>query len=332
LATNCAPVVIPPLPVTSPDLTIVKAGPTTAVKPGDNVPYTLTVSNIGTGSASNVQVTDTLPAAMTLVSATGTGWTCSGTSTVTCALAGSLAAGATAPVINVVTALSSTYGSTAIANTGAVLPTDSNPSNNTSTVTTPVVLPTPPVDQDLGISKTGVQGSVGPGDVLSWTIAVTNVAGTPAAAFTVTDVIPDGLTLLTVGGTDWSCSSSGQTVSCTYTGAPLAVGDSSSFQLDALVGTDFTGTTVSNTATVDPGGVDATNDSATAVTPVVFTGGGGGPVVEPSPSPSPSPAPAETPALPFTGSYTQQALSVGVAVLLIGLMLALIGRRRRTSE
>jgi uncharacterized repeat protein (TIGR01451 family) len=315
-------VIIPP---GAADLAIVKAGPANSVKPGDAVAYTLTVTNLGTANATNVQVVDTLPAALTLVSATGNGFTCSGTTTVTCSLAGALAPNASA-VVNVVATLAGSYGSTAVANTATVLPTDANPSNNTDTETTAVELPVP-VDQDLGISKTGVQGSVGPGDVLSWTVTVTNVKGTPAAAFTVTDDVPNGLSLLTAGGFDWACNTAGQTVSCTYTGAPVPVGSSVSFQIDSLVGADFTGDSISNTAVVDPGGVDTTNDSSTAVTPVVFTGGGGGTVVEP-----PAPAPEEpAPALPFTGSYTDRTLTAGVTVLLLGLLLAVAGRRRRTN-
>jgi uncharacterized repeat protein (TIGR01451 family) len=191
--------------------------------------------------------------------------------------------------------------------------------------------PTPaPVDEDLGISKTGLEDSVVPGDVLSWSVNVTNVKGTPASGFTVTDVLADGLTFLTAGGADWSCTNAGQTVTCTYSGAPLPVGSSSAFQLDSLVGFDYAGSSVSNTAVVDPGGVDTTNDSATAVTPVVFTGGGGGTVVEP-PAATPEPTEGGGEALPFTGSYTDKMLSAGVAMLLLGLFLALGGRRRRTS-
>jgi len=204
-----------------------------------------------------------------------------------------------------------------------------SPSPSPSPSASPSPSPTPaPVDQDLGISKTGLEDSVVPGDVLSWSVNVTNVKGTPASAFTVTDVLADGLTFLTAGGVDWSCTNAGQKVTCTYSGAPLAVGSSSAFQLDSLVGFDYAGSTVSNTAVVDPGGVDTTNDSATAVTPVVFTGGEGLPVVEP---PAPAPAEEPAPALPFTGSYTDTMLTAGVAMLVLGLFLALGGRRRRTS-
>ncbi|MFN2522549.1 MAG: hypothetical protein ABR614_04465, partial [Mycobacteriales bacterium] len=325
----------PPPPAPSPDLGIVKAGPATAVKPGDDVSYTLTVTNTGRGSASNVGVTDALPDALTLVSATG--GNCTGTTTITCAL-GTLNAGGSV-VVTVVTKLAATYTATAVANTAVVGPPDSNPSNNTSTTVTQVTLPTPPPPSDLGLSKVGT-GSVAPGGVISWVVTVTNVKGTPAAGFTVTDNLPAGVALLNVGGTDWSCTRQPTSVSCTYTGAPLPVGASSAFAVDGVVGTNYAGTSVANTAVVDPGGVDPSNDTATATTEVVtpIQGDTGGEDNVPTPSPTAGPEitgvtpeqPASRPTLPFTGSYADRALSAGVLLLLVGLLLALVGRRRRT--
>jgi uncharacterized repeat protein (TIGR01451 family) len=330
LTTTVSPAFVPVTP-TSPDLSIVKAGPTSAVKPGELVSYTLTVTNLGTGSATAVQVTDSLPAALTLVSAAGTGFTCTGTTQLSCQLAGTLAPGAAA-VVNVVTRLDAGYSATSVANTATVLPTDSNPANNTDTEVTPVTLPAPAAEQDLGISKVGLRDTVQPGDVLSWTITVTNVKGDPATGFTVTDEIPFGLSLLTVGGPDWTCTVSSGVVSCTYTGAPIAVGATTSFQLDSLVAADYAGSLVSNTAVVDPGGVDPTNDSATETTAVVqpSSGGGGGEAVIPTPSPSPSGGGGE--ALPFTGSYVDLALGAGVTILLVGLLVAIAGRRRHSTR
>ena len=337
LATGCNPPPPPPPPappVLTADLGITKVGPTSAVKPGENIAYTLTVTNSGNGPATGVQVTDTLPAALSFVSASGAGFTCAGTLSISCQLATPLAAGASA-VVNVVAKLAADYPATAVANTAVVLPTDSNPGNNTDSETTAVTLPTPPVDEDLGVTKSGLKGSVTPGGVLSWTVVVTNVKGTPAAGFTVADTLPAGLTLLTVGGVDWSCSSSGQDVTCTYTGAPLPVGSSSSFQLDGLVAADYAGRTVVNTAVVDPGGVDSTNDSSTATTAVtaVISGGADGEAEQPVEEPiqGETEEPAQGPALPFTGIYTDRALTAGVALLMLGLFLALAGRRRRSA-
>ena len=52
-----------------PDLTIAKTGPTSVVKSAPMI-YTLTVNNLGTANATNVKVSDTLPAGVTLNPAT----------------------------------------------------------------------------------------------------------------------------------------------------------------------------------------------------------------------------------------------------------------------
>ena len=327
LATGCNPQ--PPAPVLKADLGITKVGPTTAVKPGDDVAYRLTVTNGGTGSASGVSITDTLPAALTFVSAGGSGFTCTGTVNITCQLAGSLAPGASA-VVDVVAKLASTYAATSVANAAVVLPTDDNPGNNTDAETTAVTLPTPPVDEDLALSKDGLSDTVAPGGILSWTLTVTNVKGTPAAGFTVVDTLPAGLTPITAGGTDWACATAAQVVTCTYTGAPLPVTQSSAFQIDALVDASYEAEQIVNSAVVDPGGVDAGNDTATATTDVVAA-----PVL-PFEGETEEPAQAPTegggdPVLPFSGTYTDKALLAGVSFLMLGLLLALAGRRRRTA-
>src|SRR5438128_2704111 len=71
---------------------------------GNNLTYTLSVSNAGPSNAASLSVTDTLPAGTSFVSASGTGWTCTGTATVTCTRA-SLAV-ASAPDITVVVTVS----------------------------------------------------------------------------------------------------------------------------------------------------------------------------------------------------------------------------------
>ena len=51
--------------------------PSPAVLTGGILTYTIQVSNTGTASATNLTMTDTLPAAVTYISASGSGWTCS---------------------------------------------------------------------------------------------------------------------------------------------------------------------------------------------------------------------------------------------------------------
>src|SRR5262249_57083901 len=83
----------------SADLAITKTGPATVVAAG-SVACSLTVTNNGPSDAASLTVTDTLPAGVTFVSATGTGWACSNTGnvSVTCTRA-ALATGPAAPGI-----------------------------------------------------------------------------------------------------------------------------------------------------------------------------------------------------------------------------------------
>jgi uncharacterized repeat protein (TIGR01451 family) len=250
-------------------------------------------------------------------------------------LTGSLAPGASA-TINVVTTLASNYASTTLSNVAVVGPPDATPANNTSTAVTAVTLPGPPPDENLGVSKTG-PGSAKPGDELVYTIDVTNVKGTPATGFTVTDVLPIGLAYSLATGTDFTCGIAGQTITCIYNGT-LAVGQKATIAVRALLDSTFTGKTVGNTAVVDPrrADTDATDNSSTAtttVTPLPLSGGGGGAAEAPSPSPSPAAGGGEGGAgLPITGSSCASWFQAGVSFLVLGLFLGLVGRRRRIAS
>ena len=66
--------------------------------------YTIQVQNLGQANAATVQVADTIPATTTFVSANApAGWSCSGTTTITCSLTGTMALGASATITITVT-------------------------------------------------------------------------------------------------------------------------------------------------------------------------------------------------------------------------------------
>jgi len=97
--------------------------------------YTLTVGNAGPSNATNVMVTDPLPATVMFTSAVPSQGSCSGTATVTCSL-GTVSNGATATVtVKVVPVQPGTISSTASV---AATESDPNAANNSATASTTV--------------------------------------------------------------------------------------------------------------------------------------------------------------------------------------------------
>lgn len=115
------------------DLSIAKTANATEFVAGAPAVYTIVVTNNGPGPAANVVVTDILPAGTTLLSATTTQGSCSGSATVTCTL-GTLAAPATA-TITLEVRLPLTPGP--VMNTATVTSSDGDPTpaNNAATAT-----------------------------------------------------------------------------------------------------------------------------------------------------------------------------------------------------
>lgn len=127
---------------TSPaDVGVAKTASPSSVAVGGTVTYTSVVTNNGPGVATGVAFRDVLPAGQTAVSATTTQGTCSGSTTITCAI-GTLAVGASATVVIRVTA--ATAGSfTNTATIGADQADQNVGANNTSAAAVVVATPTP---------------------------------------------------------------------------------------------------------------------------------------------------------------------------------------------
>lgn len=126
---------------TSSDVSISKSASKSNVTVGDVFDYTLTVNNTGNETAASAQVTDQLPAGTELVSATPSQGSCSGTTTVDCAL-GSLAPSAAATVtITVKATAAGTAVNTATVTTASA---DPNQANNSASATVAISDPPPP--------------------------------------------------------------------------------------------------------------------------------------------------------------------------------------------
>jgi uncharacterized repeat protein (TIGR01451 family) len=123
---------------TSADLSVTKTASPNPGQVGVNLSYRITATNNGPAAATNVNVSDTLPAGVSFVSASATQGSCSGTSTVNCSV-GSLAVGASSIITIVVTP--SAPGQ--ISNTATVTgnETDFDSSNNSASTSTLIQSP-----------------------------------------------------------------------------------------------------------------------------------------------------------------------------------------------
>ncbi|MGI8664975.1 MAG: beta strand repeat-containing protein, partial [Jatrophihabitans sp.] len=271
---------------------------------GKKASYQLTVDNSGaTATPGPLVLSDKLPTGLSYVSATGTGWTCAvAASTVTCTHPGALATGGSSSVTLVVTVSAAAYPS--VVNTATV----SGPGSPsaTGTDTAPV---TPLVALRISKSLTSYHDNLA-----SYLITVTNDGpNNTVTPIKVSDPLRAGLSFRSAGGAGWSCSAAGSVVSCLHA-ASLAAGTSSAITLVVAVRAT-PGTTIGNVATVSGGGSGGTTNqlpSNSAVLSVTAAGGSG------------------SGQLSQTGRNTEDPMLLAVGLLLGGLGLLLLGRRRRT--
>jgi uncharacterized repeat protein (TIGR01451 family) len=249
-----------PTPLPSANLVVSKTGAPNPVIVGNNLTYTLNVSNNGPSDATGVTVVDTLPAGVSLISATpsqGTG--CSGTTTITCNL-GLIANGNNATVTIVVSP--STTGILTNSATASASETDPNPGDNTATANTTV---NPAAD--LKITKAAAPDPALAGSSLTYTLTVTNAGPSDATGVVITDTLPGGITFVSASA---GCTQAGGIVTCNV--GNLTAGSSLQRIIVVTVNPATTGP-LTNQATVggneaDPAGGDNTATIATSVIPL----------------------------------------------------------------
>lgn len=260
------------------DLGVSKSGPATA-SAGSNVPYSITVFNVGPDDAVSVQLNDPMPEGMAFVSMTqnsGPTFTCTTpnpgdtTGTINCTAA-TLPAGGSATFtltlnIPLMTGSGTTFTNIATVSGQSFDPNDENDSS--SAATTAGTLP----QADLVVTKNGPSAAQPDTDV-TYTITLTNNGPAAATSVSLSDTLPGTMTFVSLtqsGSATLSCSTpaagSGGTITCTT--ASMAANTMATFQLTGHIppgtpaGTDF-----QNTATVtsdlDPN--EENNSSSTGV-------------------------------------------------------------------
>jgi uncharacterized repeat protein (TIGR01451 family) len=256
------------------DLAVTKTGTPNPVLAGNNITYTITVTNNGPAAAANVTLTDTLPANTTVVSiSTPAGWTCPAASggTQTCTNA-SVAANATATFTLILKVTAGTAPGTVIKNTASVASsttTDPNSANNTASSSSTVASPS---QADVAIVKTASPEPVNQNTNLTYTLQVTNNGPAVAQGVTVTDVLPAQVTYTSVSvpASQGSCTYTAATTTVNCSLGSISVGGLVIITINVNAATFSSATTSSNTATVTASTTDPnmTNNSSTAVSTI----------------------------------------------------------------
>ena len=236
------------------DVGVTLSANSTAVKTGDNITYTMIVTNHGPDQAVRAMAGLTMiPAGAQLVSATSSQGVCSaGTS---CEL-GTLNNGASTTITIVLTAVTAGNLSTTAATWGNIA--DPNSANDTATVTVAVS-----GSADLAITMTDSPDPVKVGTIygLTYTVTVANNGPNLAGNVIVTDTLPANVTY----GYGNSCSNSGNVVTCNLGSISNGSSASASFSV-----TPTARGTLTNTASVSSGVSDPnmSNNSVSATTTV----------------------------------------------------------------
>ncbi|MGH1468387.1 MAG: beta strand repeat-containing protein, partial [Bdellovibrionales bacterium] len=252
--------------VQSIDLEIVKTVSNASPEEGAGVTYTLTVNNLSSQPATNVVITDIVPAGMTYVAASIVGGTSNddanpdttGLTWTTASIAGGASSvftfGATVDA-----GAKGTYGT--ITNTASITSlteTEDSLANNTDTAVVTIV------GLDLALTKTVDNANPEEGETVVYTLNVANLSTQPATNVVITDIVPAGVTYVAAsitGGTS-NDDANPDTTGLTWTFATLGAGSSINVTFSATVDVGAKATYGTITNTVNLTSLDQSEDNA----------------------------------------------------------------------
>ncbi len=187
---------------------------------GQQIGWTATVGNAGPQPSTGTVATITLPAGLTGVQATVPGGSCTVSGQVVTCQVPDLAAGATAAVQITGTAGPATADQSLAASAvvGGTRP-DPVPTNNAAAAT---VVTIPPA-VDVVVTKSSDTPSASPGDTVTVTTTVKNNGPSTATGVVISDVVPEGVTVVSIASSQGTCTVSGTAISCPL--GTLADGD-----------------------------------------------------------------------------------------------------------
>ncbi len=234
------------------DLSISKAVDNATPVPGEDVIFTINLSNQGPDAATGIQVTDQIPSGFSIVSAVAS----QGTYTLSTGIwaISSLANSATA-TLTIRTTVQSTGDFTNTATITAVDQFDSDNTNNTASASVTLQ------SADINITKVVDDATANVGETVIFTITATNQGTDRATGLTILDQLPSGYNLISAN------PSAGSYVSATgiWTIGQLTSGSSATLTVTASVLSSGTYTNSASVNTLDQIDPDTTDDSTSAV-------------------------------------------------------------------
>ncbi len=248
------------------DLAVTATDGVTSATPGNNVSYTVVVTNHGPSTATGATIVDNFPAALTgvsfiaVTSGGATGFTTSGTgnindtvtmpsgSTITYTISGTINPAATGSLSNTATA------------TVASGTVDTNPANNSATDTDTLTVQT-----ELAITNTDNVLTRIPGTIDTYTVVVGNSGPSAASGATISEVFPAALTGVTYhavgsGGAAGFTASGVGNISDTVS---MPAGGTITYTITGNIDPAATGTLVTTATVAAPSDINLANNSAT---------------------------------------------------------------------
>ena len=238
------------------DLSLTMSVSNAAPNVGDNVTFTLTLTNGGVDAATNIQVGDVLPAGLSFVSANPAADYNSGTGVWTVA---SLAAGnsATLQLTAQVTSIGTKTNTAEVVAVDQHDP-DSTPNNGAAEDDRASASLTPQV-ADLSLNMSVNVSNPNVGDNVTFTLTLNNAGPDAASSVVVNNTLPAGMSFVSANPAAAFNSGTGQ-----WTVGGLAASGSASLQITALVLTNGTKTNVAEVSAVDQADSDSTENNNVA--------------------------------------------------------------------
>ena len=201
LANNTATVVTLVAAANTANIVVTNSASPNPVQAGNNITYTITVTNDGPAAATTVTFNDAIPRTrhsfvLCRPEPRGVAQAPASGGKVTCTIA-TLAAGATSTFTLVVTVGSGTASGTIISDTASTSTAtpDSNPSSNTATANVTVA---GAGQYDLSVTKTGAPNPVTPGNNITYTLKFANNGPNSASNVVYTDTVPANTTFVSL--------------------------------------------------------------------------------------------------------------------------------------